>query len=133
MQLCDMTDQELIARFEQGAVPEDAFHHPDHVRLAFAYLRTYPTLAALARFSARLQEFAAAHGKANRYHVTITYAYFFLVNERLARFQGSDWNQFAKLNPDLLVWKNGILSRYYDHATLESDLARSTFLFPDKR
>jgi hypothetical protein len=35
-------------------------------------------------------------------------------------------------NPDLLVWKNGILTRYYEESTLESDLARTVFLFPDK-
>ena len=35
-------------------------------------------------------------------------------------------------NPDLLVWKDGILSRYYREATLKSDLARRVFVLPDK-
>jgi len=39
---------------------------------------------------------------------------------------------FAQTNPELLVWKNGILNRYYQPETLKSDLARSVFVFPDK-
>lgn len=50
----------------------------------------------------------------------------------MARSAGADWNEFARRNFDLLVWKNGILSHYYEEATLQSDLARSVFLFPDK-
>ena len=34
---------ELIRHFEL-TVPEDSFHHADHVRLAFAYLSEYPVL-----------------------------------------------------------------------------------------
>lgn len=129
-----MTDHEIINRFEAGNVPESGFHHPDHVRLAFAYLRTYPVLLALERFSAALKQFAACHGKAQFYNETITWAYMFLIAERIARCgaEEPDWDHFAAQNPDLLVWKGGILSRYYQEATLKSDLARRTFIFPDK-
>lgn len=136
-----MTDEELIQRFESNAVPEDSFHHADHVRLAFAYLCQYPPLQALEKFSAALQRFAAAHGKFRLYHETITHAYFFLIRERMARFHAqfsnndglsNDWDNFADRNPDLLVSKNGILVRYYTETTLQSELARSVFLFPDK-
>ena len=50
----------------------------------------------------------------------------------MARLAKSGWDEFARANPDLLVWKDGILSRYYDEATLQSDLARSVFLFPNQ-
>ncbi|MGH9516848.1 MAG: hypothetical protein ACRD3P_14350 [Terriglobales bacterium] len=130
-----MTDQELINRFESGKVPESGFHHADHVRLAFAYLRSYPVLPALEKFSAALKQFAARHGKTMLYNETITYAYTFLIAERRARCgaREHDWDHFAEQNPDLLVWKNGILTRYYEDATLKSDLARRTFILPDKR
>jgi hypothetical protein len=42
------------------------------------------------------------------------------------------WEEFSEHNPDLLVWKGGILERYYSQATLESDLARRVFVFPDQ-
>jgi hypothetical protein len=127
-----MNPEALIQTFEADALPPDSFHHADHVRLAFAYLRKYPPLQALEKFSAALQRYADARGKSQRYHETVTYAYFFLIRERIARSSISEWDEFARRNPDLLVWKNGILTRYYQEATLQSDLARTVFLFPDK-
>ncbi|MGA8761453.1 MAG: hypothetical protein WB562_01070, partial [Candidatus Sulfotelmatobacter sp.] len=128
----NMTSEDLINRFERLLRPEDSFHHAEHVRLAFAYLSQYPVLTALEKFAAALQRFAAARGKPQLYHETITHAYFFLIRERMARCEGADWEEFSHQNPDLLIWKNGILSRYYQEATLQSDLARTVFLFPDK-
>jgi hypothetical protein len=130
--MMNLSDQELIGRFEAGAVPESEFHHADHVRLAFVYLQKYPPLAALERFSGALKRFAASHGKPQLYNETITHAYFFLIHERIARYSCIEWDEFAAQNPDLLIWKDGILNRYYQDATLKSDLARNVFVFPDK-
>jgi hypothetical protein len=131
-----LSDRKLIRKFESDLIQEDSFHHADHVRLAFAYLSEYPPLRALEKFATALKRFAAARGKPQRYHETITYAYFFLIRERMAGFAGrlssNDWGEFSRRNPDLLVWKNGILTRYYRKTTLQSDLARSIFLLPDK-
>lgn len=127
-----MTNADLINCFERNLTAEDSFHHADHVRLAFAYLSKYPVLQALEKFVEALKRFAAARGKERLYHETITHAYFFLIRERIARSGSGEWDEFARENPDLLVWKEGILSRYYQPATLQSDLAREVFLFPDK-
>jgi len=127
-----MSNEELIRCFEDDAIPEDSFHHADHVRLAFAYLCEYPVLQALEKFADALKRFATARGKTELYNETITCAYFFLIRERMARCEGVDWEEFARQNPDLLVWKEGILSRYYREHTLKSDLARKVFLLPDK-
>jgi hypothetical protein len=129
---CDLSNRELIGQFECDLIPEDSFHHADHVRLAFAYLCEYPPLQALDKFSAALKRFAVARGKSQLYHETITHAYFFLIRERMARQPAADWQEFSQRNPDLQVWKDGILSRYYQQATLQSDLARAVFLLPDK-
>jgi hypothetical protein len=127
-----MGNQDLIRRFENDSVPEASFHHPDHVRLAFAYLTEYPVLEALEKFSNALKRFASARGKTQLYNETITCAYFFLIRERMARCEVASWEEFARRNPDLLVWKDGILSRYYRESTLKSDLARKAFILPDK-
>ncbi len=127
-----MTGKEFIQQFESGNIAPPDFHHADHVRLAFAYLQQYTILEALQRFSLALKRFAASLGKADRYHETITYAYFFLVRERMAQVEALEWDEFAKANPDLLVWKNGILNRYYQERTLNSELARRVFILPDK-
>jgi len=128
-----LSDERLIRDFESGELPEDSFHHADHVRLAFAYLSQYAPLEALDRFSNALKRYAAARGKSQRYNETVTYAYFFLIRERIARFPALDWAEFVRRNHDLLVPKHGILGRYYQEGTLQSDLARGVFLFPDKR
>jgi hypothetical protein len=127
-----MSNEEFIRCFENDALPADSFHHADHVRLAFAYLCQYPVLQALEKFASALKRFATAHGKPKLYNETITCAYFFLIRERMVRAGGVDWEEFASQNPELLVWKDGILSRYYHEATLKSDLARSVFVLPDK-
>ena len=63
-----MTNEQIIHCFETNAIPEHSFHHADHVRLAFAYLATYPPLQALENFSAALKRFATARGKSQLYH-----------------------------------------------------------------
>lgn len=126
-----MTNREIIDCFETDSLP-GTFHHADHVRLAYAYLSEYPVLQALEKFAGALKRFAAARGKSNLYNETITHAYFFLIRERMARSGDSDWEEFARRNSDLLIWKDGILSRYYQEGTLQSDLARTVFVFPDK-
>jgi hypothetical protein len=128
-----MTGEELIQQFEDGTTPAASFHHADHVRLAFEYLHRYPALEALQRFSAALKRFATAQGKAERYHETITWAYLLLIRERIARAGcAQTWQEFAARNRDLLMWKGGVLTTFYRQETLDSDLARRTFVFPDQ-
>lgn len=127
-----MNNEEIIRVFESGALPSESFHHADHVRLAFAYLSLYTPLEALERFTAALKAYAASLGKSQLYHETITHAYFFLIRERMAREDASEWEEFAAQNSDLLVWKDGVLGRYYRESTLQSELARRVFLFPDR-
>ena len=122
-----MTEGELIAGFEDGSLKE--FHHCDHVRAAWCYLRTSPLLVALRRFTAALKRFAAAQGKPQLYHETITWAYLFLIHERMR--PGEEWDAFAARNADLLQWRPSVLDRYYRPETLGSNEARQAFLLPD--
>jgi hypothetical protein len=126
-----MTDDEFIANFENCTL--SSFHHSDHVQMAFLYLCRYPALEALRRFSASLARFAAANGKPRLYNETVTWAFLLLIRERMARAgRPQTWVQFAAANADLLNWKDNVLKKYYRDETLSSDLAKSTFLFPDR-
>lgn len=137
-----ITNQALVAEFERGRAP-GAFHHADHVRVALAYVAELPLLEAIAKFSAALERFALSQGKPHLYRQTITWAYLLLIHERMARARSprpgsmqsssvQSWEEFSERNPDLLVWKGGVLERYYSQATLDSDLARHVFVFPDR-
>jgi len=126
------TVTDLIENFEQGKLEQ--FHHSDHVRMAFEYLCRCPALEASGRFSEALRRFAAAQGKPHLYHETITWAYVLIIRQRMAKsVNPQEWDEFAQNNPDLFVWKKGILSRYYSEELLNSDLARKVFIFPDKQ
>ena len=122
-----MDDQDLIDGFE--ACTLTAFHHQDHVRVAWLYLRRLPLLEALIQFSTGIKNFAAAKGKSELYHETITWAYIFLINERMRA--EITWAEFAGNNQDLLNWQENLLKNYYSPERLQSGLARRCFLFPD--
>ena len=128
-----VSDEEFINQFETCTFPAASFHHREHVRVVWLYLQRYSVLETLARFSENLKRFAAANGKPNLYHETITWSYVFLINERMARNgKGSQWDNFAGSNTDLLDWEPSILESYYADQTLGSELARKTFVFPEK-
>ena len=113
-----MTDDQFLAAFENCSLRGEHFHHADHVRMGFLYLCRFPALEALRRFSAALMNFAAANGKPDRYHETITWAFLLLIRERVARWcqqsgRQPSWDEFARDNSDLLDWKGNILRQYY--------------------
>lgn len=128
-----LPDAEFIEHFESCTLRPDQFHHRDHVRLAFLYFQHYEPADAIARVTAGLRRFAASLGKSDRYHETVTWAFLLLIRERMARAEcASDWDIFAAANEDLLDWKGNLLRKYYREETLESSLAKSTFLLPDR-
>ena len=103
------------------------------MRVAFMYLSRYPVLQALERFSSALLRFADAHGQTMLYNETVTWAYILLIRERMARMgDPADWLAFRGENPDLFDRKRDILKKYYQAETLQSELAKRTFLLPDR-
>jgi hypothetical protein len=128
-----MSNEELISRFEDCTLPAESFHHADHIRVVWLYLRRHSVLETLERFGEGLKRFATANGKARLYHETISWAHVLLINERLQRDDAAKgWQEFAEANKDLFDWKNSILKSYYRDDTLRSELARKVFVFPDK-
>ena len=73
-----------------------------------------------------------AKDKPQLYHETITWAYLLLIGERIARHRVATWEAFAEQHSDLLTWKPSVLDRYYTTELLWSDLARKTFVMPDR-
>ncbi len=127
-----MTDDELIAGFESADLPGEQFSHVEHVRAAWWYLERHSFSEALGRFCTAIRRFAAAQGKPDRYHETITVAYMLLIAERLDGARHLTWTEFAHRNGDLLERQPSILARYYTDATLTSDRARRVFVMPDR-
>lgn len=129
----DAVDEALLQAFEAGTLASESFRHADHVRVARAYLCLYALPGAITRFSEGLKRFAIRQGRPEMYHETVTMAYLLLINERLERTgRDTSWEAFAEANPDLLAWRPSILHRYYHPETLDSPLARRTFVMPDR-
>lgn len=126
------TDAErvLLQGFLDGTLEE--FHHEQHVHVAWLFVRQHGMPAALGAFSEAIQGFARAKGAHGLYHETITWAFLLLIADRQARCGAPTWQAFAAVNTDLLVWKPSILDRYYSKGLLTSELARRTFLMPDR-
>jgi hypothetical protein len=75
---------------------------------------------------AAIQRYAASLGRPEKYHETLTVAFMCLVNAHRQRGGYGDWEDFARLNPEL--FDSGVLRDYYEPATLASPLARTTFV-----
>jgi hypothetical protein len=68
-----MTDVELTRALERGEVPNEGFHHADHLRVAWVYLQESATVDdALARMATTLRRVAASAGRAEKYSDAIT-------------------------------------------------------------
>jgi hypothetical protein len=126
-----MDDRAFIAALEACTLPSEAFDHRAHVRLAWLYLSEQPLMEALPRFIASLKRYAGSLGASGKYHETITYAFIFLIHERMAERPqaAATFDEFAAANPDLF---GPILEKYYEPETLASPLARSVFVLPTK-
>ena len=124
-------DRAFAEAFRDTSLATSAFHHRDHVRMAWIYVREFGADATV-RFAEDLQRFARAKGVPGLYHATITTAYLALVAERDALAPLDSWEAFAAAHPDLLTWKPGVLDRYYSVERLGSPMARRQFVLPDR-
>ncbi len=122
-----MDDRDFVAAIEACTLPPSEFRHRSHVRLAWLYLREAPLLDALPRFVTTLKRYATSLGAAAKYHETITFAFLFLIHERMQGRPFATFDAFAEANPDLF---GPLLQRYYTSETLGSELARTTFILP---
>jgi hypothetical protein len=125
-------DEALFEAFVSTDLPAGQFHHEQHVRVAWLFVRRHGMPAAIGEFSEAIQRFAAVKGAHGLYHQTITWAFLLIIAERQARQPAETWPAFAAAHPDLLAWKPSILDRYYSKQVLASDLARHTFVMPDR-
>jgi hypothetical protein len=126
------TDEEFREAFESLKIPNEMFHHREHIRLAWIYSRQYPQEQGLALMVQRIQAFAKHHGAASKYHHTITVAWMRLVRHAAHSAPPAlDFNAFASAHPRL--FNPRLLEYYYSKARLQSDTARHAWIEPDLR
>lgn len=123
-----MTAPELERLEALDVSPED-FDHAAHVKMAWLYLREAPPETAEARFVATLKRLTRHFGMPERYHETITRAFWLLIAERYRGDPDASWPAFAERNPDL--FDRRLLHGYYSAERLGSDDARRHFVLPE--
>jgi hypothetical protein len=120
-----MTDAEFLRAFEDTTL--DPFHHRDHLRVTYLYLRQFGEAGTRQRLGPAILRYATAKGGAEKYHQTITLAWIRVVGALAEHAQ--DFEAMLIEHPHLL--NKNLLDRYYSPAVLQSAEARAHWVEPD--
>ena len=121
---------DLLDDFEEGRIDPAQFPHRAHVQVSYELLERHAFPEALLHLARGLRRLAAAAGRPEVYHETITAAFLALIAERRLRAQYAGWDDFAVRNSDL--FEKTLLAEYYEPAVLRSPLSRETFILPKR-
>ena len=125
-----LSDDEFLRAFEACQLQHGAFHHADHIRLAWIYVSRHGGEGAEQRLLAEIRKMAIHAGAPQKFLYTTTVAWTRLVaaarNPAVSR---QDFFAWAKLNSDLL--DRNLLAKYYSAGRLETPEARSGWVEPD--
>ena len=125
----NMSDEQFIAAFEAGTL--DEFHHKDHIRVAWIYLRKYGVYEGSRRIINGIRNFAASRNQHNLYHETITRFWIRAVAHHIQEApEISTFCGFCRNAPRLLDSK--LIQCHYSPTLLKSDEARMIFTSPDR-
>jgi hypothetical protein len=125
-----MTDAELTRALERGEIANENFHHVSHLRVAWVYLAESSSVQQAAnKMRDTLRRFAAAAGKPQKYHETITLFWVHLLSRAHAASGGERLEEIVNANPQLLEKKFPLA--YYSAERLFSDGARTSWVEPD--
>jgi hypothetical protein len=121
-----MTDAEFLRAFEDTTL--EPFHHRDHLRVTFLYLRQFGEQGTRERLGPAILRYAAARNVSQKYHETITLAWICLVSA--ASDGADDFGAMLAAHPHLL--DKNLLGRYYSPELLQSAEARDRWVEPDR-
>jgi len=125
-----MTDVELTRALEQGEIANQNFHHSSHLHVAWVYLSESSSVnEAGNKMRVTLRQLAAAAGKLEKYHETLTLFWVRVLALVRAVAAGKSLEEIVHANPQLLE-KNFPLA-YYSAERLFSDNARALWVEPD--
>ena len=127
-------DDTFLAEFEAGRWPIEQWHHQQHIKLAYLYLRRYPLEAAMNRIRERIKAHNAVHKlpelPASGYHETMTQAWMRLVYHTLCEYGPAETaDDFCEQNPQLSQQK--VLRLFYSRDQFMSSQAKFEFVEPD--
>jgi hypothetical protein len=124
------SDEDFLRAFEDLSFPAELFHHREHIRVAWLYLKASDATRASERMSEGIRRFANHHGATQKYHHTLTLAWMRLVAAALAETpEGFAFERFLTEHPQLKETK--LLDKYYSKERLQTPAAREGWAEPD--
>src|SRR5215469_13770543 len=97
------SDEDFLRAFEDLSFPADQFHHREHIRAAWLYLKSNDATRAGERMAEGIRRFANHHGATQKYHHTLTLAWMRLVAAAFVETPEADtFEQFAVAQTQLL-------------------------------
>jgi hypothetical protein len=123
-------DENFLRAFEDLSFPADQFHHHEHLRVAWLYLKSSDASRAAERMSAGIRRFANHHGATQKYHHTLTLFWMRLVAVALLEtpLDGA-FEEFLAANPELR--DKNLFAKYYSERLLQTPPAREGWVEPD--
>ena len=129
-----MDDETFLQQFETTAWPKAEWHHRQHIKVAYLYLRRYSLETASVKISERIKAYNQAHGVeeslSGGYHETMTQAWLRLVHFTLCEYgPAENADAFFEEHPELSQKKT--LRFFYTRERFMTLEAKAGFLEPD--
>jgi hypothetical protein len=127
-----MTDDEFVLAFMECTLPNEQFHHSDHLRLTWLLTRRLGFASAKAAVADGIRRFVASHGHTHEYHETMTQFWVLIVDHaHQARPDIDDFDEFLSAFPQLT--DKHLPLRHWRPDTMFSQATRSAWIQPDLR
>jgi hypothetical protein len=124
------SDEDFLRTFEDLSLPGGLFHHREHIRIAWLYLKSSDATRAAERMTASIRRFANHYGATQKYHHTLTLAWMRLVAAALVETpEGYSFERFLAAHSELT--DKNILGKFYSAELLQSAAAREGWVEPD--
>ncbi len=129
-----MDDEDFLKQFETAAWPLEEWHHQQHIKVAYLYLRHYPFETASAKIREGIKAYNTAHkvpeGLSSGYHETMTQAWLRLVHFTICEYgPAENADSFYEQSPQLQQKK--VLRFFYTKERFTSPQAKAEFMEPD--
>ena len=124
------SDEDFLRAFEDLSFPADQFHHREHIRVAWLYLKSSDATRAAERMASGVLRFANHHGATQKYHHTLTLAWMRLVAAALVETpEDHNFTKFLAEHSELA--DKDLLKKYYSSELLQAKSAREGWVEPD--
>lgn len=126
-----LTDDEFLDAFQTAEIANHAFHHRDHLRLAYLKVRRLGLAKASEDVTRCIRQFAQHHGHVERYNDTMTRFWVRVVDLGMRRHLGLAFDGLLDAEPHLL--DKTLPFRHWSRENLMAVEARATWREPDLR